>query len=41
MVTVMSLSNRVFKCFIVEEQRISRTYRELVKKSVVFLRPLF
>ena len=37
MVTVMSVSNiRVFKCFIVEERRISRTYRELVKQDSVF-----
>ena len=34
MITVMSESNiRVFKCFIVEERRISRIYRELVKES--------
>ena len=42
MVTVMSVSNiLVFKCFIVEERRIRRTYRELVKQESVFLRPLF
>ena len=36
MVTVMSVSNiRVFS-FIVEERRISRTYRELVKQASVF-----
>ena len=39
----MSVSNiRVYKCFIVEERRISRTYSELVKQeSVFFLCPLF